>query len=67
VDDGLPVTPQTRRREDGVRHASRSGGLLLLEASRAKVFQSGLKTGGGSTMCGTHDIIVDVASIISRR
>jgi hypothetical protein len=30
-----------------VKHASRSSGLLCLEASRARVFQSDLKTGGG--------------------
>jgi hypothetical protein len=43
-------------------HTSRSGGLLHLEASHARVFQSGLKTGGGAMMgdaCGT---IMEVAS-----
>jgi hypothetical protein len=30
-----------------VGHASRSSGLLRLEANRARVSQSGLKTGGG--------------------
>jgi hypothetical protein len=58
----LSVTPQNRRSENGVRHASRSGGLLHLEASRAMVYQSGLKTGGGTTMCGVHGTIVEVAS-----
>jgi hypothetical protein len=33
--------------EDGVEHASRSSGLLRLEASRDMVSQSALKTGGG--------------------
>jgi hypothetical protein len=33
--------------EDGVRHALRSSNLRHLEASRPRVFQSGLKTGGG--------------------
>jgi hypothetical protein len=35
--------------EDGAAHASRSSGLLHVEASKARVFQSGLKTGGGVT------------------
>jgi hypothetical protein len=48
--DGLSVVPQNRwEDEDNMRHASRSSGLLLLKASRASVFQSGLKTGGGVT------------------
>jgi hypothetical protein len=34
---GLSVVPQNQRREDGVGHASRSGGLLRLEASHARV------------------------------
>jgi hypothetical protein len=32
----------------GWGHALRSSGLLRLEASRARVFQYGLKTGGGA-------------------
>jgi hypothetical protein len=43
-------------------HASRFSSLLGVEASLAKVFQSGLKTGGGATMSGAHDTIVKVAS-----
>jgi hypothetical protein len=40
--------PQNRQVvEDGVGHASRSSGLLRLEASRARVSQSSLKTGRG--------------------
>jgi hypothetical protein len=35
--------------EDSVGHASRSRGLLRLKASRARVSQSGLKTGRGAT------------------
>jgi hypothetical protein len=35
--------------KDGMGYASRSKGLLHLEASQARVFQSGLKTGGGAT------------------
>jgi hypothetical protein len=34
---GLLVVPQNQWREDGVGHASRSGGLLCLEASHAKI------------------------------
>jgi hypothetical protein len=44
-----------------VGHASRSGSLLHLEANHARVFQSGLKTGGGATTSGAHGIIVEVA------
>jgi hypothetical protein len=35
---GLSVAPQNRRREVGVRHASRSSGLLHLKVSWARVF-----------------------------
>jgi hypothetical protein len=35
--------------DDGVGHASRSSGLLHVEANQARVFQSGLKTSGGAT------------------
>jgi hypothetical protein len=46
---GLSVVPQNRwEDEDGVRLALRSSGLFCLEASRARVFQSSLKTGGGT-------------------
>jgi len=61
VGDGLSVAPQNRREGDGVGHASRSGGLLRLEASRARVSQSGLKTGGGATAGGARGIIAEVA------
>jgi hypothetical protein len=33
-----------------------------LEASRARVSYSGLKTSGGTMMGGAHDIITEVAS-----
>jgi hypothetical protein len=33
-----------------VGHASRSSGLLYIEASLARIFQSASKTGGGATM-----------------
>jgi hypothetical protein len=55
----LSVAPQNRRREDSTGH-SRSRGLLHLEASRARVSQSGLKTGGGATMSDTHGIIAEI-------
>jgi hypothetical protein len=49
VDYGLSIAPQNRREdEDDTGHMSRSSGLLYMEASRARVFQSGLKTGGGT-------------------
>jgi hypothetical protein len=50
-----------------VGHASRSSGLLHVEASLARVFQSGLKTGGGTTMGGACGTIVEVVSDISSR
>jgi hypothetical protein len=45
-----------------VGHALRSSVLLRVEASLARVFQSGLKTGGGVTTGGVRDIIVEVIS-----
>jgi hypothetical protein len=59
---GLSVAPQNRRRDVGMGHASRSSSLLGVEASLARVSQSGLKTGGGVTAGGAHDTIVEVAS-----
>jgi hypothetical protein len=47
VSYGLSVAPQNRQLdEDDAGHVLRSSGLLHLEASRARVFQSSLKTGG---------------------
>jgi hypothetical protein len=43
-------------------HASRSSGLLHVEASLAMVFQSGLKTGRGATTGGARGTIAEVAS-----
>jgi hypothetical protein len=43
-------------------HASRSSGLLRVEASMSRVSQSSLKTGGGATMGGAHGTIAEVAS-----
>jgi hypothetical protein len=58
---GLSVAPQNRRRDDGVGHVSRSGGLLHLKVSRARVSQSCLKTGGGTMVGGARGTITDVA------
>jgi hypothetical protein len=59
---GLSVAPQNRRREVSAGHASRSSSLLDVEASLARVFQSGLKTGGGAIMSGARGTIAEVAS-----
>jgi hypothetical protein len=45
-----------------VGHASRSSGLLSVEASLASVSQSGLKTGGGVMTGGSRSTITEVAS-----
>jgi hypothetical protein len=45
-----------------VGHASRSSGLLGVEASLARISQSGLKTAGGATTGGARDTIVKVVS-----
>jgi hypothetical protein len=58
----LSVAPQNRRKGDGVGHASRSSDLLHVKASRARVFQSGLKTDGGATVGGARGTITKVAS-----
>jgi hypothetical protein len=50
-----------------VEHASRSSGLLRVEASLVKVFQSSLKTSGGVTAGGARGIITKVASDASYR
>jgi hypothetical protein len=57
--------PQNRRREVGAGHASRSSGLLRVEASLARVSQFGLKTDGDVTMGGARGTIVEVASEVS--
>jgi hypothetical protein len=55
------VVPQNRwENEDGTGHALRSSGLLHVKASRASVFQSGIKIGGGATVGGAHGTIADV-------
>jgi hypothetical protein len=48
----LSVVPQNQRREVDTGHTSRSSGLLHMEATLARVSQSGLKTGGGATAGG---------------
>jgi hypothetical protein len=62
VDFGLLVVPQNQQREDGVGHTSRSGGLLHLKASHARVSQSVLKTSGGATAGGACGTITKVVS-----
>jgi hypothetical protein len=57
----LSVVPQNRRMEVGTGHASRSSGLLHVESSLARVFQSGMKTDGGATVGGACGTIVEVA------
>jgi hypothetical protein len=59
---GLSVAPQNRRREIDAEHALRSSGLLYVEASLDRVFQSGLKTGGGAMTGGARDTITEVTS-----
>jgi hypothetical protein len=58
----LSAAPQNRRREVDAGHASRSSSLLSVEASLARVSQSGLKTGGGATTGGARGTIIEVAS-----
>jgi hypothetical protein len=62
---GLSVAPQNRRREVGTGHASRSSSLLSVEASLARISQSGLKTGGVATTGGARGTITEVASEVS--
>jgi hypothetical protein len=45
-----------------VGHASRSSGLLRVEVSLARVFQSGLKTRRGVITGGARGIITEVTS-----
>jgi hypothetical protein len=47
--------------EDDTGHVSRSSGLLHMEASRARFFQYGLKTGGCAMVDGAHGTITEVA------
>jgi hypothetical protein len=45
-----------------VGHTSKSSSLLCVEASQARVSQSSLKTGGGTTTDGARGTIAEVAS-----
>jgi hypothetical protein len=45
-----------------VGHVSKSNGLLCVEASLASVFQSVLKTDGGTTTGGARGTIAEVVS-----
>jgi hypothetical protein len=65
VSFGLLVASQNRWREVGAGHASRSNGLLCVEASLTRVSQSGLKTGGGTMVGGARGTITEVASEVS--
>jgi hypothetical protein len=58
----LSAAPQNRQMVVSAGHASRSSSLLGVKASLARVFQSGLKTGGGATMGGARGTIAEVAS-----
>jgi hypothetical protein len=51
---GLLVVPQNQRRKVDAGHASRSSDLLRVEASRARISQSGLKTSGGAMAGGAR-------------
>jgi hypothetical protein len=57
----LSVVPHNRWREVSAAHASRSSGLLHMEASLSRVLQSGLKTGVGATGGGVRGTITEVA------
>jgi hypothetical protein len=61
ADFSLLVAPPNRRRDVGAGHASRSSGLLCVEASLTRVFQSGrdAMTGGAR---GTITKVVSEAS-----
>jgi hypothetical protein len=48
-------------------HALRSSGLLRVEVSWDRVFQSGLKTGGGVMVGGACGTITDIVSRSSLR
>jgi hypothetical protein len=59
---GLSIAPQNQWEDEcGAGHVSGSSGLLHPEASRARVSQFCLKTGGGATVGGARGIITEVA------
>jgi hypothetical protein len=59
---GLLVAPQNWWMEVGARHTLIFSGLLHVEASLARVSQSGLKTDEDATTGGTRGTIAEVAS-----
>jgi hypothetical protein len=59
---GLSVAPQNRWRKVDVGHTSRSSCLLHVEASLARVSQSGLNTVGGVMTGGARVTITEVVS-----
>jgi hypothetical protein len=59
---GLSVAPQNQWMEVDAGHTSRSSSLLHVEASQARVSQSGDKTGGGTMAGGARGTITEVAS-----
>jgi hypothetical protein len=59
---GLSVAPQNRRREVDTGHALRFSSLLGMEASLARVSQSGLKTSRGATTGGARGTIMKATS-----
>jgi hypothetical protein len=64
---GLSVTLQNRREGDGVGRALRSSSLFRVEASRARVSQSDIKIGGGTTAIGARGTMVKVMSRSNQR
>jgi hypothetical protein len=61
VGNGLSIGPQNQwEDEDGARHASRSSGLLSLEARQTMVSQFCLKTSDGATAGIACGIIMEV-------
>jgi hypothetical protein len=65
ADFSLSVASQNQWREVGAGHASRSSSLLGVEASLARVSQSGLKTGRCTMTSGARDTITEVVSEVS--
>jgi hypothetical protein len=57
---GCAIKPMGRC--DGMRHTSRSSGLLRVKVSLTRVSQSGLKTDECATVDDVHDIITEVTS-----
>jgi hypothetical protein len=62
ADFGLSVAPKNRWMEVGAEHASRSSGLLCVDANLTRVFQSDLKTVGRVMTGGARGTITGVTS-----